>query len=117
SNTQSRSFGGRSPQFQISVELVELNAAQRERLRAGMSAHVTIVIYSNPEAIMIPINSVQILGDGPQVEVVDASGNIEIRRVETGLTSQNSVEILSGLSVGEQIVIPEFQGFSGLLNQ
>ncbi len=110
-NTQSRSFGGRSPQFQITVELDELTDLQRERLRAGMSAHVTIVIYSNPEAIMIPIHSVQIRADGPHVEVLDDSGNVEIRKVETGLTSQDSVEIVSGLSVGERIVVPEFQAF------
>ncbi|MCY4148227.1 MAG: efflux RND transporter periplasmic adaptor subunit [Gammaproteobacteria bacterium] len=105
SSTQSRSFSGRSPQFQISVELAELNASQRERLRAGMSAHVTIVTYSNPEAVMIPIRVVQVMGDGPQVEVVDASGNIEMRMVETGLTTQESVEIVSGLSAGEQVVV------------
>jgi len=104
SNTKGGSFSGRGPQFQISVELVELSASQRERLRAGMSAHVTITTYSNPEAIMVPIRLVRSMVDGLQVEVLDASGNIEARMVETGLTTQESVEIVSGLSVGEQIV-------------
>ena len=96
---------GNSPQFQITVELKTLNPFQRERLRVGMSAHVTIVIYNNPQAIMVPLESVRQFGNTARIRVLDPSGNIEERTVETGLTTLDSVEVLHGLDVGEQIVL------------
>ena len=105
SKTRFQARHGSSPQFQITVELSALNPFQRERLRVGMSAHVTIVTYSNSQAVMVPLESVQQFGNAARIRVMDPSGNIEERIVETGLTTLDSVEVLHGLDIGEQIVL------------
>ncbi|MYB33597.1 MAG: HlyD family efflux transporter periplasmic adaptor subunit [Gammaproteobacteria bacterium] len=105
SKTRFQTRHGNPPQFQITVELKELNPFQRERLRVGMSAHVTIVIYSNAQAIMVPLESVEQFGNAARIRVLDPSGNIVERIVETGLTTLDSVEVLHGLDAGEQIVL------------
>ncbi len=95
-----------SPQFEINVALNELSASHRDVIRVGMSAHVTIVVYDQPEALLIPIDAVNYQNNKTWVNILDAeTGNIEQRFVELGLTTLDSVEVLKGISNGEQVVV------------
>ena len=96
-----------APQFQVVVGLDRLDAEARERLRVGMSAHVTIVVHHRPAALLIPIDAVEQGGGGVWVHVLDpAGGAVERRAVELGLTTLDSVEVVNGLSTGDQVVLP-----------
>lgn len=95
-----------TPQFEIVVTLDRLDAPTRDRLRVGMSAHVTIVVRHRPEALLIPLGAVELVDGKSFVGVVDQnSAAVERRAVELGLTTLDSVEVVEGLSAGEQIVL------------
>ena len=95
-----------TPQFEIVVTLDRLDEAARDRLRVGMSAHVTIVVYRNPAALLVPITAVERSDGEAWLRVVDGNGDPERRRVELGLTTLDSVEVVAGLSAGDEVVLP-----------
>ena len=96
-----------TPQFEIVVALDRLDAMDRERLRVGMSAHVTIVVHDRPAALLIPIDAVEQRNGGTWVRVLDrGTGAVEERAVALGLTTLDSVEVVEGIEAGEEIVLP-----------
>ena len=108
-HVSSRASGGlrrrSTPQFEIVVALDRLDATHQARLRAGMSAHVTIVVLDRPAALMVPIAAVEQRDGRTWVRVLDrATGAVEERAVELGLTTLDSVEVVEGIEAGEEIV-------------
>ena len=96
------------PSFAVAVTLDPVGPEEAERLRAGMSAKIRIVTYSNPKALLVPIDAVLSRRGVHRLRVVDAdSGEVEEREVEIGPTTRDSVEILAGLKPGETILLPE----------
>ena len=96
------------PRFNVTVTLDPVGPEEAERLRAGMSATIRIVTYSNPEALLVPISAVQSRGGRHRLRVVDpATGEVEEREVEIGPTTRNSVEVRAGLEPGETVLVPE----------
>ncbi|MDE0050714.1 MAG: HlyD family efflux transporter periplasmic adaptor subunit, partial [Rhodospirillales bacterium] len=109
-HVSSRASGGlrrrSTPQFEIVVALDRLDATHQARLRAGMSAHVTIVVLDRPAALMVPIAAVEQRDGRTWVRVLDrATGAVEERAVELGLTTLDSVEVVEGIEAGEEIVL------------
>ncbi len=99
--------GLRRGEFEIVVALDALEAAAGDRLRVGMSAHVTIVVHNRPAALLVPIDAVEQQGDEAWVRVVDRDGaGVQRRAVELGLTTLDSVEVVAGLSAGDEVVLP-----------
>ena len=95
------------PKFDVTVTLDPLEPAVRARLRAGMSGQLRIVTYSNPKALLVPIDAVQSRGGTHRLRVVDGrTGEPQERTVEIGPTTRDSVEITAGLKAGETIVLP-----------
>jgi membrane fusion protein (multidrug efflux system) len=72
-------------------------------LRTGMFARARLVLRENPDALVIPEEA--LLPQGAEVFVyrVDA-GKAQRIAVKPGLRSDGKVEILSGLSEGDQVV-------------
>lgn len=93
-----------TPQFEIVVSLDRLDAKARDRLRVGMSAHVTIVVHHRPAALMVPIDAVEQGGGQAWLRVL-ADGGAERRAVLLGLTTLDSVEVVEGLSPGDEVVL------------
>lgn len=97
----------RVPTFKIAAAVDRLNEAQGKAVRLGMSADMEIVVYENDRALVVPVGAVEISGDRRIVRVVqEATGAVRTVEVETGTTSLDSVEILSGLARGDKIVAP-----------
>lgn len=79
------------------------------KLRIGMTAQVSIVLEAADDALSVPVAAVTEGPDGPTVQVL--RGEIpETRAVTTGLNDKVQVQILQGLSTGEQVVIGEMRG-------
>ncbi len=98
---------GGSPRFEINVALDGLSAAHRDVLRVGMSAHVTIVVYNQPAALLVPIAAVEKRHNGTWVRVFNReTGSAERREVQLGLTTLDSVEVVKGIRHGEEVVLP-----------
>ncbi|MCY4289989.1 MAG: HlyD family efflux transporter periplasmic adaptor subunit [Aestuariivita sp.] len=100
--------GNRSaPQFEIVISLDKLDSNARDQLRVGMSAHLDIIVYRRPDAILVPIESVDRFGGQPQINILSQdTGTVETRPVVTGLTTLDSIEIVEGLTAGDVVVLP-----------
>ena len=97
-----------APQFIVIVELEPLDETNRASLRVGMSCQVRIVVYHNPQALMVPIEAIDTRGGRFWLHTLDPnSGVAREKEVQIGLTSLDSVEVLSGVSVGDRVVLPE----------
>lgn len=98
--------GGRAPYFEIYVETLPLTEEQRKRIRLGMSATLSIITYTNPQALMVPFSAIKIARDGNYVfKIVPGQEQPEQIRVETGKTTPKSVEITSGVQAGDKLLI------------
>lgn len=71
----------------------------------GMACTVKLVPYSKKDAIAVPASAVFEEDDEHFVHVVDQKGKDEKRDVRVGRTSGGRTEILSGLKVGEEILL------------
>lgn len=73
-------------------------------LRPDMFSAVSILSDTRDSAIVVPSESVVRSGGKPQVFVVREPGKFEPRSVTLGVESEGRVEILSGVSEGEEVV-------------
>jgi membrane fusion protein, multidrug efflux system len=83
---------------------------ERGELVAGMFARFTIAYEKHEDALLIPQAALINEDDETTVYVVN-DGEVTRRVIETGIASDDSVEVLSGLGEGEQVVVV---GHSGL---
>jgi HlyD family secretion protein len=99
--------GGRAlPTFTVKAVIDQIMPEQRQRIRVGMTANLSILLYSNPTAMVVPVEAVSQNPDGgASVRVKDSSGAIAAVPVVLGITTLDGVEIRSGLNAGDQIVI------------
>ena len=95
-----------TPTFEIVAAIDPLAAAARGRLRLGMSARIEVVVQDKPDALLVPIAAVDVRGGDAWLRVKDsADGAIRRVRVTPGLTTLTDVEIVSGLAVGDEVVV------------
>ena len=95
-----------APQYQVVVILDPFQPGERERLRPGMSCRIEIVVYRNPNAVLVPVDAVRRRGGEDTVTVWnEAAGEREQRTVTAGETTLREVEIVAGLAAGEQVIV------------
>lgn len=88
--------------YRVFLELSEQDA----RLRSGMTADVEIVIEKRDHILVVPARAITEAGDKTFVRVLE-SNRVDEREVGTGLHAVGLIEIVSGLSEGEEIVARE----------
>ena len=76
-----------------------------DELRLGMTARVDINTAEKPDAMVVPIAALKTNDKGSYVLRVNANGQSEQVPVTTGIYSDEYVEILSGLNVGDNVSI------------
>jgi membrane fusion protein, heavy metal efflux system len=74
------------------------------RLKLDMFVTLKIPSPSGREAVMVPATAIQQINDRPVVFVQQGDTTFIKREVEVGTTSDDRVEIRSGLKAGEQVV-------------
>ncbi len=74
-------------------------------VRLGMAANLTIVSVEKSDALLIPRRAVERVGAGYYVTVL-RDGLEQRVRVTLGISDPEHYEVLSGLSEGEQVVLP-----------
>jgi RND family efflux transporter MFP subunit len=72
----------------------------------GITGEVNIVIGSRPNAVVIPRRALL----GRSLFVVK-EGRVELRTVQIGFSSLDVVEITSGLTEGEMVIVDELDSF------
>lgn len=113
------------PEVELAATICEVAAAGRDsggvvefsilvcpsrdeaRLRAGMSANVSIVLASVEDALVVPSQAVRVVNGSPSVRVLDADGTIRTMPIEIGISSETRTQVLSGLVEGDRVVVGE----------
>jgi len=88
---------------------VEVTLKRTESMKAGMSASATIIVNEQSDTLLIPMDALQEV-DGEVFVYTSVSKNNELESpvaVETGLSNSDSVEIISGLSEGQEVYYQE----------
>ena len=76
----------------------------RHRLKSGMFARVEIVASMHENVLVVPIRAI-ICREGKEILFVVEGNSAGIREVKTGLNDGNRVEVVSGLSEGEKVIV------------
>lgn len=71
----------------------------------GMYAEVDLTLAKKDGVLVVPIQAVTRNGPDATVLVVNSQDRIEERKVQLGLESANEIEIVSGLSARERVVV------------
>jgi HlyD family secretion protein len=85
---------------------VEITITKRGNkvIRAGYSANAELLINKAADTLFIPERLVVFEEDRTYVDVQNAAGEIEKKEIKIGLSDGINVEILEGLSQGEEVV-------------
>jgi len=76
-------------------------------LLPGLYAEATLTLERHDQALSVPLQAVTHEGKKAHVLVVNGQGRIEERSVDLGVQTPNDVEITSGLSDGERVVVSD----------
>jgi len=96
---------------------VECKVSSKDvELRANMIAYIKIKDYSNEKAFCLPVNYVQSNQDGKFVFIAKQTGNdwvAERRIIKTGMDYNGVIEVVEGITAGENIITSGFQNLNG----
>ena len=88
------------------TQLVELQVPNPSyQLWPGAYTEVHFHLPSPGNTLFIPENTLLFRREGPAVGVVQAGGNVEIRKVQIALDTGTQLEIVKGLSPTDQIIV------------
>lgn len=128
--------------FQVRIRIIDKEA----RMRPGMSCSVEIETDTKSNVVSVPIQSVTVRADAvdavdaqpdikqnvqdlssgaksqrihpkSQVFVVAKNNTVRMRTIETGISDQGFIEVLSGLKTGDVIVTAPYQAVSKVLKE
>jgi membrane fusion protein (multidrug efflux system) len=71
----------------------------------GMYAEASLVLQEKRDALAIPVQAINRREGHITVLVVDRENKVQERKIQTGLETPNDVEVVSGLSDGDLVVI------------
>jgi RND family efflux transporter MFP subunit len=107
-----RTFEGRVARFadaldpQTRTMETEIDVDNRDgTLVDGMYAETSLILSEKDNVLTVPVQAVQRDESGASVLMVDREGRVQERPVKLGAEGTDQVEILSGLSEGDQVVI------------
>ena len=103
---------GKVSRFADSLDLetrtmeTEIDCQNRDgRLMPGMYTETVLSLHHKNDALTIPLEAVVRNGDDATVLAVDAHNVLNERHVKLGLEDNSRVELLSGLTEGDRVVI------------
>lgn len=97
----------RNRSFPVEVRLENPNRA----LRPGMLARVEVVLQSYEHEVLVPRHAILEREHG-KVAFVAEDGRARLRTVRTGASTAGAVQVLEGLSLGEQLIVTGHQRLS-----
>lgn len=85
---------------------VEINLPNKDNgLLAGAYVQVALPLSGGSNAMIVPSNVLLFRPEGPRVAVAGSDGKIKLQTVTLGHDLGNKLEILSGISTGDQLVV------------
>jgi membrane fusion protein, multidrug efflux system len=86
------------------IKLKAVFANNERRLWPGQFVNVALTLTTEPNAVVVPSEAIQVGPEGQHVFVVQPDKRVEVRPVTMGTTSGGEAVITKGLAAGEQIV-------------
>lgn len=86
------------------IKLKAVFANTERRLWPGQFVHVVLTLTTQPNAVVIPSEAIQVGQEGQHVFVVKPDKTVEMRSVTLGLTKEGEAVITRGLSAGDVVV-------------
>lgn len=77
------------------------------QLREGLTVTVNILVDKRNNVLLVPNKALTSHGGETYVQVVSPDGATTERAIKTGISDWQFTEVTSGLSEGEQVVVPE----------
>lgn len=99
-----RIFPAGDPQTRLVPVEVVFDAQSAQLARPGFLARVTFDLATSDNVLLLPVGAV-LGGQGSQSVFIFDEGVATRRTVSTGLTSQGRIEIVSGLTEGENVIV------------
>lgn len=93
--------------YEVKVEIQPLEAVAQKWLREGLSVVVSLPEEGRDDVLLVPNSAITTQGGQTYVQVVSPNGTAEERIIGTGISSWQYTEVTSGLSEGEQVVVPD----------
>jgi RND family efflux transporter MFP subunit len=97
----------------VSYDVTVALATPPATLRVGMSAQVSVTIAQSANVIAVPTAAVLGGGGTYVVQVVGANGQVQDVTVDVGLITSSYIEIKTGITEGERVVIGTSTSRSG----
>ena len=131
-NTDAQGTQNQKTEFEVKIAI----EGEISRLRPGMTASANVSTQTKVDVVGIPIQSVavrtidQLTLEGEEIEAaekrftadddgfveivfsVEDDGSVLARQVKTGIQSDDIIEILSGISADEEVVIGSYRAIS-----
>lgn len=101
--------GGGIPSFPVGIEVKNLTDVQKKLIKSGMDAQVAIVVYQKADQLTIPLNAVYTDSDTQKnwVRIYDPNTKKASKvEVTTGNVLLSTVQVLTGLSAGQMVIVP-----------
>jgi RND family efflux transporter MFP subunit len=112
-----RTFPGKVARFSVDVRVdtrtmhTEVDVRNPNHvLVPGLYAEATLTLEHRDDIPTVPIQALNHEGEKTTVFVVDQTGRLQDRTVETGLTTSSYAEVVSGLTDGEEVVVGDRSG-------
>jgi RND family efflux transporter MFP subunit len=77
------------------------------QLREGLTVIVSIVVAERSDVLLVPNGAIISQGGRTYVQVLSPDGTIEERAITTGISDWQYTEVTSGLSEGEEVIVPQ----------
>lgn len=84
---------------------VLFDPVENTRVRPGVSGVLTIELARAGSAAVIPAGAVVMAAGGMQVPVLGEDGHVDIRSVELGIQSGDSIQVTDGIAFGEEVIL------------
>ncbi len=112
-----RKFPGKVARFSVDVKQstrtmhTEVDVPNPDRvLMPGMYADADLTLEQKQHVLSVPLQALNHEAGKTTVYFIDPSGRIEDRAVVLGLQTANDAEIISGLNLGDQVVVSDRSG-------
>lgn len=88
--------------------MVQIRLSNNSKLHPNMSCIMKIANYQNSNAIVVPVSVIQKTPNGDMLYIADGT-KAKAVYVKCGQNSNGMVEILSGLSAGDQVIVSGYE--------
>jgi len=92
--------------FLVEIPFVNIENQNNINLRLGMNGNVTINLQQKEGVLVIPLEAIRDENGKTLVDVKTSAKKFEPREIKIGLETDEEVEVLSGLSTQDEVLLP-----------